>query len=149
MKPSSARVEATEGDRALLGVEVPGQRRPPRAALEPAEAADQDVVDHRQAPHQVELLVDHSDAHAVRAERGVVEGREVRRAEADRAARHGGGAGEAAQHRGLARARLLDDPDELPGLETGGDLGQSGRRLPSDGVQRHDGRPLHGHPRPR
>jgi hypothetical protein len=81
-----------------------------RAVVQPA---DQDVGQHVQPLHQVELLEDHGAVGAPPAQRGAAERRDVLPAIQDAAVRRLGQPVDHAQQRGLARARTPDDADHL------------------------------------
>ena len=97
--------------------EAPRQRRPPAPAADVRQAADEDVVHHGQALHEVELLVDHAHACAVGAQAPARQLGQVLLAEADAPARHHGGPRQAAEQRRLPRARPADHRDELAGRD--------------------------------
>jgi hypothetical protein len=115
-------VEAPEGHGPLARVEVAGESRPARPAMQAPEPPDEDVVDHSQPPHEVELLVDHPDARAVGAKGAPAETGEAPLVEADDPAADGRRTGETAKKGGFAGTGLPDHGDELSRIDRGGDV---------------------------
>ena len=110
--------EGAPRHRPVRGGEPARQRRPAAPAPHVRQAADEDVVHHLQAANEVELLEDHADPGPVRAQRaGPPRSARSSLAEPDAPLRHHGGPREAAQQRGLPRARPADHRHELAGVD--------------------------------
>lgn len=91
-----------------------GEARPEIAeTLLVAEPSDEHVPQHREAPHQVELLEDHPCLAAHAAEVGALCARDLTAGDNDAARRRTHEEVETAEERRLARAREADRCDEL------------------------------------
>ncbi len=106
-------IQAAQGKFAIVRIEPASQGSPPAPAPQMPQAPDQDIVDHPEAPDQVELLVDHAHVDSMGAKGSPREAVEALIAEADGSAGGGGEAGQAAEEGGLACPGSPDDRDEL------------------------------------
>ena len=104
--------EAVDGAAPILGGKVAGEA-PQRRDV--AEAAREHVLQHRHAPHEIELLKDHADATPNLAKGGRRRAGDLAPVDAHDTARRFDEAVDRAEQRGLAGAALAEDDDELAG----------------------------------
>jgi hypothetical protein len=111
--------------------------------------AHQDVVEDTQPLHEIELLINHSHAGAVRPQRLALKRAQVLTAKVDSALSEADGMGEAAEQGRFPGSRLANHGDELTGIDDGGDTVQSPLLAEElgDTVEDHGGRGGHRHAR--